>query len=48
MGLIDNTKVYNEALSTSQIKQNYVLGLTSLLRKNMISKEEFNELLLKN
>ncbi|HOI60219.1 MAG TPA: prepilin-type N-terminal cleavage/methylation domain-containing protein [Candidatus Pacearchaeota archaeon] len=48
MGLMKNAKVYNEALSSSQIKQNYVLGLKSLLSKNMISKEEFNNLLIKN
>ncbi len=42
-GLIDDVKIYNNALSSSQIKQNYVAGLNSLLLKEIISKEEYRQ-----
>ena len=42
-GLIDDVRVYNAALSTSQIKQNYIAGLDSMLSNGTISKEEYNE-----
>jgi len=42
-GLIDDVRIYNEALSTSQIKQEYVAGLNSLLANNNISKEEYKQ-----
>lgn len=42
-GLIDDVRVYNATLSYSQIKQNYVAGLNSLLSNSLISKEEYNE-----
>jgi len=42
-GYMDEIKVYNAALSSSQIKQNYIAGLDSLLSKNLISKEEYNQ-----
>jgi len=42
-GLFDEVRVYNAALSSSQIKQNYIAGLDSLLSKNLISKEEYNQ-----
>ena len=42
-GLIDDVRVYNIALSTSQIKQHYVAGLNSLLAKGSISKEEYDQ-----
>ncbi|HOI60305.1 MAG TPA: prepilin-type N-terminal cleavage/methylation domain-containing protein, partial [Candidatus Pacearchaeota archaeon] len=42
-GLIDDIKIYNAALSTSQIKQNYIAGLNSMLSNGNISNEEYNE-----
>ncbi len=42
-GLIDDVRIYNGALSTSQIKQQYVAGLDSLLANNNISKEEYDQ-----
>jgi len=41
-GLIDDVRIYNQALSSAQIKQQYVAGLNSLLANNNISKEEYN------
>jgi len=45
-GLIDDVRIYNVALTTSQIKQEYITGLNSLLAKNTISKEEYKERIL--
>lgn len=42
-GTLDEIKMYNEALSLSQIKQSYIAGLDSLLAKGEISKEEYNQ-----
>jgi len=42
-GLIDTLQVYNVALSSSQIKQNYIAGLESLLAKGLISEDEFKQ-----
>ncbi len=42
-GLIDDAKLYNAALSSSQIKQNYIAGLNSMLANGNISKQEYNE-----
>jgi len=42
-GLIDDVRIYNAALSPSQIKQNYIAGLESLLAKGSISKEDYNQ-----
>jgi len=42
-GYIDDIRVYNAVLSSSQIKQEYVAGLNSLLANNNISKEEYNQ-----
>ncbi|MGI6340984.1 MAG: LamG-like jellyroll fold domain-containing protein [Minisyncoccales bacterium] len=42
-GLIDDFRVYNAALSSSQIKQNYIAGLNSMLANGNISKEDYNE-----
>jgi len=39
-GSIDDVRIYNGALSTSQIKQEYIAGLNSLLANNNISQEE--------
>jgi len=42
-GLIDDVRIYNAALSSSQIKQNYIAGLNSMLANGNISKQEYNE-----
>jgi len=42
VGTIDDVRVYNTALSSSQIKQNYIAGLDSLLSNGNISKEDYN------
>jgi len=42
-GLIDDVRIYNAALSSSQIKQNYIAGLNSLFASNNISKEEYDQ-----
>ncbi len=42
-GLMDDVKIYNAALSSSQIKQNYIAGLNSMLSNGTIYKEEYNE-----
>ncbi|HOI60039.1 MAG TPA: prepilin-type N-terminal cleavage/methylation domain-containing protein [Candidatus Pacearchaeota archaeon] len=42
-GYIDDVRIYNAALSTSQIKQNYIAGLNSMLSNGNISNEEYNE-----
>jgi len=42
-GFIDDARVYNAALSASQIKQEYIAGLNSLLANNNISKEEYDQ-----
>jgi len=42
-GLLDDVRVYNEALPISQIKKNYIAGLDSLFVKGNISKEDYNQ-----
>ncbi|HOI59833.1 MAG TPA: prepilin-type N-terminal cleavage/methylation domain-containing protein [Candidatus Pacearchaeota archaeon] len=42
-GLIDDVRIYNAALSSSQIKQNYIAGLNSMLANGNISKKEYNQ-----
>ena len=42
-GSIDDVRIYDSALSSSQIKQQYIAGLDSLLSKKIISKEDYNE-----
>ncbi|HOI60377.1 MAG TPA: prepilin-type N-terminal cleavage/methylation domain-containing protein [Candidatus Pacearchaeota archaeon] len=42
-GLIDDLRIYNAALSSAQIKQNYIAGLNSMISNGNISKEEYNE-----
>ena len=42
-GFLDEAKIYNAALSSSQIKQNYIAGLNSMLSNGNISKQEHNE-----
>ncbi|MDD4358594.1 MAG: hypothetical protein PHY30_02135, partial [Candidatus Pacebacteria bacterium] len=42
-GLLDDIHIYNTALSSSQIKQNYIAGLNSMLANGNISKDEYNQ-----
>jgi len=42
-GKIDDIRIYNAALSSSQIKQNYIAGLNSMLSNGNISKQEYDE-----
>ena len=42
-GLIDDVRIYDSVISTSQIKQQYIAGLNSLLAKGSISKEEYEQ-----
>ncbi|MDD4376490.1 MAG: prepilin-type N-terminal cleavage/methylation domain-containing protein [Clostridia bacterium] len=42
-GKLDDVRIYNAALSSSQIKQNYIAGLNSMLSNGNISNEEYNE-----
>jgi len=41
-GSLDDVRMYNEALSSSQVKQNYIAGLNSMLANGSISKTEYN------
>ena len=42
-GTIDEVRIYNEAISSSQIRENYYAGLKRLLAKGGISGEEYEE-----
>jgi len=42
-GAIDDIRIYGAVLSSSQIKQNYIAGLDSLLSQGSISKEDYNQ-----
>ncbi|MFA7142256.1 MAG: LamG domain-containing protein, partial [Candidatus Paceibacterota bacterium] len=42
-GLIDDVRIYNSALSSAQIKQNYIAGLDSMLRNGGLSKDEYSQ-----
>jgi len=42
-GLIDDVRIYNSALSSAQVKQDYIAGLDSLMSKNLISKQDYNQ-----
>ncbi|MDD3032376.1 MAG: prepilin-type N-terminal cleavage/methylation domain-containing protein [Candidatus Pacebacteria bacterium] len=43
IGYIDDARLYKGILTSSQIRQQYIAGLDSMLAKNLISKEEYNE-----
>lgn len=43
LGYIDEVKIYNKVLSSTEIKQNYLAGLNSLLANKNITKEEYVE-----
>jgi len=51
-GSIDDIRIYNQAISTSQIQQNYYIGLNRLYNSNNVSKQEYmvkiKELLTQN
>jgi len=42
-GFMDDIRMYNAALSSSQIRQNYIAGLNSMLANGNISKEKYSE-----
>ncbi len=42
-GFIDDVRIYDAALSSSRIKQNYIAGLNSMLANGSLSKEEYNQ-----
>lgn len=42
-GLIDEVRVYNAAIPTSQIKNNYYVGLNNLLSNGGITQEEYSQ-----
>ena len=42
-GKMKDIKLYNSALSSFQVKQNYIAGLDSLLSKGSISKQDYNQ-----
>jgi len=42
-GRFDDIRFFNNILSSSQIKQNYIAGLNSMLANGNISKEDYNE-----
>jgi len=42
-GLLDEIRIFDVALPSSQIKQNYIAGLNSMLSNGNISKQEYNE-----
>ena len=42
-GMIDEVRIYNIPLPSSQIKQDYIAGLNSMLANGNMSKEEYNE-----
>lgn len=42
-GLIDDVRIYNVAIPTSQIQQNYYIGLNNLYKNNGITQIEYNQ-----
>ena len=40
---MDEVRIYNTAISTAEIKQQYYAGLKSLLAKNQITEEEYQQ-----
>jgi len=42
-GFLDEVRIHNVALSTSQIKQNYIAGLDYLLSNGTISKKDYDQ-----
>jgi prepilin-type N-terminal cleavage/methylation domain-containing protein len=46
-GTLDEVRIYNEAISSSQIRENYYAGLKRFLVKGEIGEEEYKEKLVK-
>jgi hypothetical protein len=46
LGSIDDVRIYNIAIPTSQIKEQYYLGLNKLLTSDSITKEEYGQRML--
>jgi len=42
-GSIDDVRIYNQAIPTSEIQQNYFVGLNNLYKNNGITLNEFNQ-----
>jgi prepilin-type N-terminal cleavage/methylation domain-containing protein len=42
-GYVDEVRIYNSILSQSQVQNNYIAGLNSMLANGNISKQEYNE-----
>ena len=42
-GYIDDFRIYNQVISTSQIQQNYFIGINKLYKNNGITLSEFNQ-----
>ena len=42
-GLVDDVRIYNQAIPTSEIQQNYFVGLNNLYKNNGITLNEFNQ-----
>ena len=40
-GILDEVKVYKQAITSLQVRQNYIAGLDSMLSKGIISKNEY-------
>jgi len=45
-GLIDDVRIYNQAISTSEIQNNYFIGINKLLKDQGITLNEFNQRLV--
>jgi len=46
-GFIDETRIYNSALSSSAVRKQYVAGLDKLLAKGKITEEEYQKNILR-
>jgi len=46
-GLIDEVRIYAEALLSAEIQKHYVQGLNKLLANNAITEEEYNQRMAK-
>ena len=42
-GLLNNVQIYNQSIPDSEIKQNYIAGLSSMFANGSMSKEEYSE-----
>ena len=42
-GLIDDVRIYNQAIPTSEIKNNYFVGINNLYKNNNVTSNEFNQ-----